>query len=83
MTSISLSFACGRSKSDTAQLQSRRQRSYGTISYISGPSAARPGSTMPVFYFDYDDGEGNGEFHDAVGTQLHDLAAARIEGVVS
>ena len=34
---------------------------------------------MPVFYFDYDDGEGNGEFHDAVGTQLHDLAAARIE----
>lgn len=34
---------------------------------------------MPIFYFDYDDGQGKGQIRDAVGTQLLDLDAARLE----
>lgn len=34
---------------------------------------------MPLFYFDYDDGEGSGQMRDNVGTELNSLAAARIE----
>ena len=34
---------------------------------------------MPVFYFDYDDGQGRGPVLDQVGTELADIDAAIIE----
>ena len=34
---------------------------------------------MPLFYFDYDDGQGSGAARDSVGTDLSDLDAAVLE----
>lgn len=34
---------------------------------------------MPLFYFDFDDGQGRGPVRDAVGTELADMDAARLE----
>lgn len=57
----------------------RHEASYGTVSYNRDPSAARPGTDMPLFYFDYDDGEGNGQVRDDIGTDLASLQTARLE----
>ena len=37
------------------------------------------GSAMPVFYFDYDNGDGFGAARDDVGTELADIEAALLE----
>jgi hypothetical protein len=34
---------------------------------------------MPLFYFDYDDGDGEGPVHDQVGTELPDIEDALLE----
>ena len=34
---------------------------------------------MPLFYFDYDNGDGEGPVHDQVGTELSDIEDAFLE----
>jgi len=34
---------------------------------------------LPLFYFDYDDGDGSGPVRDEIGTELADVDAAQLE----